>query len=33
VADAYENWTDVSESEAETILKTFDTVPPAATSA
>jgi putative phosphoribosyl transferase len=33
VADAYENWTDVSESEAETILNTFDTVPPAATSA
>jgi predicted phosphoribosyltransferase len=28
VADAYENWTDVSESEAETILKTVDTVPP-----
>jgi putative phosphoribosyl transferase len=33
VADAYENWTDVSESEAETILKTFDTVPPAETPA
>jgi predicted phosphoribosyltransferase len=28
VADAYENWTDVSESEAETILKTVDTFPP-----
>ncbi len=28
VADAYEYWADVSESEAETILKTFDTVPP-----
>ena len=33
VADAYENWTDVSESEAETILKTCDTVPPAETPA
>ena len=31
VADAYENWTDVSESEAETILKAVDTVPPAET--
>jgi predicted phosphoribosyltransferase len=31
VADAYENWTDVSEAEAEAILKTFDTVPPADT--
>lgn len=33
VADAYENWTDVSESEAENILKTVDTVPPAGTPA
>ncbi|MGB5423296.1 MAG: phosphoribosyltransferase family protein [Desulfobacterales bacterium] len=33
VADAYENWTDVSESEAETVLKTVDTVPPAETCA
>jgi predicted phosphoribosyltransferase len=33
VADAYENWTDVSESEAETILKTVDTVLPAETPA
>lgn len=31
VADAYEKWTDVSESEAETILNTFNTVPPAET--
>jgi predicted phosphoribosyltransferase len=31
VADAYENWTNVSESEAETILKTFNTLPPAET--
>jgi putative phosphoribosyl transferase len=31
VADAYEKWTDVSDSEAETILKTVDTVPPAET--
>ena len=28
-AGAYENWTDVSGSEAETILRTVDTVPPA----
>jgi putative phosphoribosyl transferase len=33
VADAYENWADVSESEAETILKTVDTVPPVETPA
>ena len=33
VADAYENWTDVSESEAETMLKTVDIVPPAETRA
>jgi predicted phosphoribosyltransferase len=33
VADVYEKWTDVSESEAETILKTVNTVPPAETPA
>jgi len=31
VADAYEKWTDVSDSDAETILKTVDIVPPAGT--
>jgi predicted phosphoribosyltransferase len=33
VADAYENWTDVSDSEAETVLKTVDTVTPCETRA
>lgn len=31
VAEAYEKWTDVSEAQAEAILKTFDIVPPADT--
>ena len=33
VANAYESWTDVPESEVETILKTIDTVLPAETRA